>query len=86
MPLGIHERVEARHRRLRVYDCPPSAISDSDSKPDYAMLISAAEKYNEPRHHVVLIFVGSVMREESLTEVGAALSSMGRLGTVQLQV
>jgi len=51
--------------------------SDPKSKPDYAMLISAAEKYDVPLRHVVPIFVAVVMREEPLTDIEAALLSMG---------
>jgi len=60
-------------------DSHSDAVSYTDSKPDHAMLISAAEKYNEPFQHVVSVFVEFVMGEEPLTEVGAALLSMGRV-------
>lgn len=49
---------------------------DPNSKPDYAILISAAEKYEVPLWHVVPTFIAFVMREEPLTDVEAALLSM----------
>jgi hypothetical protein len=53
------------------------AAPDPDSKPDDAMLISAAEKYDVPLWHVIPTFVAFVTREEPLTEVEAALMSLG---------
>jgi len=82
-----------------LYDRPPSecfnaqrvdtdshsdAVSDSDSKPDYTMLISAAEKYNVPFHRSSRCLSRFVMREEPLTGVEAALLSMGTLAVVWL--
>jgi hypothetical protein len=50
---------------------------DPNSKPDDAMLISVAEKYDVPLWHVIPTFVAFVTREEPLTEVEAALMSLG---------
>ena len=88
-----YEFMNVRKRVIReIYDCRlskhPNAqrvntdsnsdvASDSKSKPNYAMLISAAEKYDVPLRHVVPTFVAFVMRGEPLTEVEAALLSMG---------
>ena len=41
------------------------------------MLISAADKYDVPLCHVVPTFVAFMMRREPLTEVEAALLSLG---------
>jgi len=82
-----------------LYDRPPSecpnaqwvdtdshldAVSDSDSKLDYTMLISAAEKYNVPFHWLSRCLSRFVMREEPLMGVKAALLSMGTLAVVWL--
>jgi len=48
-----------------------------DSRPDDALLISAAEKYDVPLWLVVPTFVAFVVREEPLTEAEAALMSLG---------
>ena len=58
-------------------DSDPNVDVDPNSKPDDAMLISAAEKYDVPLWHVVPTFVAFVTREEPLTEVEAALMSLG---------
>jgi len=71
-----YEFMNVRERAIReIYDRKPD--SDPKSKPDYAMLISAAEKYDVPPWHVVPTFVAVVVREEPLTDVEAALLPMG---------
>jgi hypothetical protein len=76
---------EIYDRKLGKYPNAQRANTDSDSdvdsdpksKPDYAMLISAAEEYDVPPRHVVPTLVAVVMREEPLTDVEAALLRMG---------
>ena len=88
-----YEFMNARKRAIReIYDRGPSkypnaqpantdsdsnVAPDPDSRPDDAMLISAAEKYDVPIWHVVPTFVAFVVREEPLTEAEAALMSLG---------
>ena len=76
---GLYDRPpsECANAQRADTDSHSDTVSYSDSKPDYAILISAKKKCSEPFHHVISIFVGFVMREEPLTEVGAALLSMG---------
>ena len=54
-------------------DLDALAGSDSpDSKLDYAMLISVAEKYDVPLQHVVPTFIALVLRDDPLTDAEAA--------------
>jgi len=45
---------------------------DADSKLDYVMLISVAEKYDVPLQHVVPTFITLVLRDDPLTDAEAA--------------
>jgi len=65
----IYDRRPSKHPNAQRVNTDSNSDVDSDpkSKPDYAMLISAAEKYGVPLWHVVPTFVAFVMRVVRLT-------------------
>jgi len=67
-----YEFLNVYKRAVReIYDFKPS-LEPPDSKLDYVMLISVAEKYDVPLQHMVPTFTALVLRENPLEDAEAA--------------